>query len=97
MTVAIPSIGNDLNFTQADLAWPLQAYKFVHPITPPSCLTDRDPSLTYGCLLLLTGRLADKYGRRTVFLIGAALFSLLSVPPIFTKGTPDVFLTRVIN
>lgn len=29
MTVAIPSIGNDLKFTQADLAWPLQAYKFV--------------------------------------------------------------------
>lgn len=32
MTIAIPSIGNDLKFTQADLAWPLQAYKFVHPI-----------------------------------------------------------------
>ena len=91
MTVAIPSIGSDLKFTQADLAWPLQAYKFVHPIAWSSFPSDRKYSLTYGCLLLLTGRLADKYGRRTVFLIGAALFSLLSIPPIFTTGTPGLF------
>ncbi|TFK56095.1 MFS general substrate transporter [Heliocybe sulcata] len=66
LTVAVPSIGRDLRFTQSDLSWPLQAF-----------------NLTYGCLLLLTGRLADKYGRRTVFLLGTALFALLSVPPIF--------------
>ncbi|KZT26051.1 MFS general substrate transporter [Neolentinus lepideus HHB14362 ss-1] len=66
ITVAIPSIGEDLDFTQSDLTWPLQAF-----------------SLTSGCLLLLTGRLADKYGRRPVFLIGTALFTFLSIPPIF--------------
>ncbi|TFK52815.1 MFS general substrate transporter [Heliocybe sulcata] len=66
ITVAIPSIGEDLGFTQSDLAWPLQAF-----------------NLTSGCLLLLTGRLADKYGRRPVFLIGTALFTFLSIPPIF--------------
>ena len=62
------------------------SYRLITPTT------DRECSLTYGCLLLLTGRLADKYGRRTVFLIGAALFSLLSIPPIFTTGATGHFL-----
>ncbi|TFK57587.1 major facilitator superfamily MFS-1 [Heliocybe sulcata] len=66
MTVAVPSIGQDLHFTQAALSWPLQAY-----------------NLTYGCLLLLTGRMADKYGRRPVFMVGTTWFTLLSIPPIF--------------
>ncbi|EPQ50753.1 MFS general substrate transporter, partial [Gloeophyllum trabeum ATCC 11539] len=66
VTVAIPSFGKDLHFSQSDLAWPLQAF-----------------NLTFGCLLLLTGRLADKYGRKPVFLIGTALFTFLSIPPIF--------------
>lgn len=66
MTVAVPSIGSDLSFSQATLSWPIQAY-----------------NLSYGCLLLLTGRMADKYGRRTLFMVGASWFTLLSIPPIF--------------
>ncbi|TFK52209.1 hypothetical protein OE88DRAFT_1657326 [Heliocybe sulcata] len=69
ITVAVPSIGRDLNFTEADLPWPVQAFKYV-----------------LGCFLLLAGRLADKYGRRNVFLAGTCLYTLLSIPPIFCPG-----------
>ncbi|KZT18240.1 MFS general substrate transporter [Neolentinus lepideus HHB14362 ss-1] len=66
LTVAVPSIGRDLNFTQPDLPWPVQAF-----------------NLTYGCFLLLAGRLADKYGRRNIFMMGTGWYTLLSIPPIF--------------
>jgi hypothetical protein len=36
-------------------------------------------SLTFGCFLLLWGRLADVYGRRLIFLWGSAFFSLTSI------------------
>ncbi|CAN9079726.1 unnamed protein product [Alternaria alternata] len=36
-------------------------------------------NLTFGCFLLLWGRLADVYGRRMIFLWGSAAFTLTSV------------------
>ncbi|KAF2853240.1 MFS general substrate transporter [Plenodomus tracheiphilus IPT5] len=43
-------------------------------------------SLTFGCFLLLWGRLADVYGKRMIFLWGSAAFTLTSIiPPFITN------------
>src|SRR5215469_10703323 len=60
--VALPSIQADLRFSQAGLAWVVNAYL-----------------IAFGGLLLLAGRLGDLAGRRNVFLVGLAVFTLASM------------------
>ena len=56
LTIALPTIQDDLNMDEHDLQWITAAY-----------------SLTNGCFLLLSGRLADVHGRKLVFLVSHAL------------------------
>jgi EmrB/QacA subfamily drug resistance transporter len=62
VNVALPSIQEDLGFSQSSLAWVVNAYL-----------------ISFGGLLLLSGRLGDLLGRRNVFLTGLALFTLASM------------------
>jgi EmrB/QacA subfamily drug resistance transporter len=62
VNVALPSIQDDLGFSQSDLAWVVNAYL-----------------ISFGGLLLLSGRLGDLLGRRSVFLFGLALFTTASL------------------
>jgi EmrB/QacA subfamily drug resistance transporter len=59
--VALPSIRQDLGFSEASLTWVVNAF-----------------TLAYGGCLLLGGGLGDLYGRRRIFLIGIAFFTLAS-------------------
>jgi hypothetical protein len=52
LTIALPTIRDDLNMNENDLQWVAAAY-----------------SLTNGCFLLLSGRLADVHGRKRMFLV----------------------------
>jgi len=52
LTIALPTIQDDLNMNEHDLQWIAAAY-----------------SLTNGCFLLLSGRLADVHGRKKMFLV----------------------------
>ena len=61
VNVALPTIQHDLHFTQAALAWVIDAYL-----------------ITFAGALLLAGRLGDLIGRKRVFLVGVALFTLAS-------------------
>jgi MFS family permease len=61
VNVALPTIQRDLHFTQASLAWIIDAYL-----------------ITFAGALLLAGRLGDLVGRKKVFLVGVALFTLSS-------------------
>lgn len=61
VTVALPSIGAELNFIEGGLAWVVNAY-----------------GLALGGLMLLGGRFGDTFGRRRMFLIGVALFTIAS-------------------
>lgn len=61
VTVALPSIGEELGFTDGGLVWVVNAY-----------------GLALGGLMLLGGRFGDTFGRRRVFLIGVAVFTLAS-------------------
>jgi EmrB/QacA subfamily drug resistance transporter len=62
VNVALPSIQNDLGFSQASLAWVVNGYL-----------------ITFGGLLLLSGRLGDLIGRRRIFLIGLTVFTAASL------------------
>jgi EmrB/QacA subfamily drug resistance transporter len=62
VNVALPSIQDDLGFSQSGLAWVVNAYL-----------------IAFGGLLLLAGRLGDLIGRRRVFLVGLAVFTLASL------------------
>jgi EmrB/QacA subfamily drug resistance transporter len=58
VNVALPSIQDDLGFSQSNLAWVVNAYL-----------------IAFGGLLLLAGRFGDLVGRKTVFLVGLAVFT----------------------
>jgi len=62
VNVALPSIKNDLHFSQESLQWVITAY-----------------SIFFGGVLLLGGRLADLLGRRRLFMVGLALFTVSSL------------------
>jgi len=62
VNVALPSIQDDLGFSQSSLAWVVNAYL-----------------IAFGGLLLLAGRLGDLIGRRRVFLVGLAIFTIASL------------------
>ena len=62
VNVALPSIQDDLGFSQSNLAWVVNAYL-----------------ISFGGLLLLGGRLGDLLGRRRIFMIGLAIFTVASL------------------
>jgi EmrB/QacA subfamily drug resistance transporter len=62
VNVALPSIREDLGFSQASLAWVVNAY-----------------AITYAGFMLLGGRLGDLLGRRRLYIIGIAVFTLASL------------------
>ncbi|MEO8289894.1 MAG: MFS transporter [Gaiellaceae bacterium] len=62
VNVALPSIGEALNFSRENLQWVISAY-----------------AITFGGFLLLAGRAADLLGRRRVFMVGVALFTIASL------------------
>ena len=62
VNVALPSIKDDLGFSQSGLAWVVNAYL-----------------ISFGGLLLLSGRIGDLLSRRDVFLSGLTVFTLASI------------------
>jgi EmrB/QacA subfamily drug resistance transporter len=62
VNVALPSIKDDLGFSEENLQWVISAY-----------------ALVFGGFLLLGGRAADVLGRRRLFLVGLAVFTIASL------------------
>src|SRR5437764_2826358 len=76
VNVALPTIKNDLNFSQDGLQWVITAYAIV-----------------FGGVLLLGGRMADLLGRRRLFVIGLAIFTVSSLLDglAWSEGSPIAF------
>jgi EmrB/QacA subfamily drug resistance transporter len=62
VNVALPAIQQDLNFSQGDLTWVVNAFL-----------------VSFGSLLLLSGRIGDLVGRKRVFLAGLVTFTVASL------------------
>jgi EmrB/QacA subfamily drug resistance transporter len=62
VNVALPTIGEELEFSRDNLQWVITAY-----------------AIAFGGFLLLGGRAADLLGRRRVFMVGVALFTVASL------------------
>jgi len=54
-------------------------------------------TLVFAALLLLWGRLGDRYGRRLLFVIGAAGFASVSVLAAFAQSGPELIGSRVLQ
>lgn len=72
LTIALPTIGDQLGFGGQDLQWPLTMY-----------------SLLNGAFLLLSGALADAYGRRLFFFIGILWLMIFSLATTFVKTSTE--------
>src|SRR5215472_14275645 len=62
VNVALPTIKNDLHFSESGLQWVITAY-----------------AILFGGVLLLGGRMADLLGRRRIFMVGLAVFTIFSL------------------
>ena len=54
-------------------------------------------ALTFGCFLLLWGRLADVYGKRLVFILGCAWFALMSLITPFVPNEIGFDVIRALQ
>jgi EmrB/QacA subfamily drug resistance transporter len=80
VNVALPAIQNDLGFSDASLAWVVNAY-----------------TLFFGGFLLLGGRAADLFGRRTLFIAGVVVFSLASLANGLATSETQLIIGRAIQ
>lgn len=54
-------------------------------------------TLVFAALLLVWGRLADRYGRRLLFVTGAIVFAAASVLAAFAQSGPELIGSRVLQ
>jgi hypothetical protein len=79
LTIALPTIQDDLEMNEHDLQWIAAAY-----------------SLTNGCFLLLSGRLADVHGRKKMFLAGTIWNALWTLVGGFMNTGAGLVVTRAL-
>src|SRR5436309_5427945 len=80
VNVALPSIRDDLDFSQESLQWVITAY-----------------SIMFGGALLLGGRLADILGRRRLFMIGLAVFTVSSLLDGLAWSETSLIAFRIVQ
>lgn len=78
VTLAIGFVMAMLDVTVVNVALPSIAVQFVVPLTDLVWIVD-GYTLTFAALLLVAGALADRYGAKTVYLAGLAVFTLASL------------------
>ena len=76
MAIAVLVIAND--FTSLSVALPAIEAEFSSDVTTVQWIIT-GYALVFGVLIVTGGRLADMFGRRRIFLIGASLFTVFSV------------------
>jgi EmrB/QacA subfamily drug resistance transporter len=80
VNVALPSIQEDLGFSQSSLAWVVNAYL-----------------IAFGGLLLLAGRVGDLIGRKSVFMVGLAVFTAASLACGLAQSQEVLIAARFIQ
>jgi EmrB/QacA subfamily drug resistance transporter len=80
VNVALPTIGEELNFSRENLQWVITAY-----------------TIAFGGFLLLGGRAADLLGRRRVFMVGVALFTIASLVCGLSTSEGMLIVSRAVQ
>lgn len=78
VTLAIGFVMAMLDVTVVNVAIPSIALQFAVPLTDLVWIVD-GYTLTFAALLLVAGALADRYGAKTVYLAGLAVFTVASL------------------
>lgn len=78
LTVAVPSMTEDLGASAQDTQWILDSYILV-----------------FAGLLLTSGSLGDRFGRRKVMIVGLLLFGAASLAAVFCTNPGEVIAVRV--
>ncbi|MDR6601182.1 DHA2 family methylenomycin A resistance protein-like MFS transporter [Achromobacter deleyi] len=78
VTLAIGFVMAMLDVTVVNVALPSIALQFTVPLTDLVWIVD-GYTLTFAALLLVAGALADRYGAKTIYLCGLAVFTLASL------------------
>ena len=86
MALAVLVIAND--FTALSVALPAMEMEFGADVTTVQWVIN-GYALVFGVLIVTGGRLADMFGRRKIFFIGAAIFSIFS---LFGGLAPNIWM-----
>lgn len=78
LTVAVPSMAEDIGASTQDIQWILDSYILV-----------------FAGLLLTSGSLGDRFGRRKFMIIGLLLFGAASLAATFCTNPGEVITARV--
>ncbi|WP_239257232.1 MFS transporter [Listeria ilorinensis] len=54
-------------------------------------------ALAFGVVLILAGRLGDKFGRKNLYLIGITIFLLMSITAGFAQSEESLIISRVVQ
>ena len=95
VTIALPSIGKELDFDESKLQWLVSAYSLSS--VRRRCVAEKGETclhLIQGCLLLVLGRLADLYGRKKLFTMGSFWLFALSLGCSFVNGQENSLACR---
>ena len=77
LNVAIPSLINDLDASNSEIQWIIDAY-----------------TLVFAGLLLTTGSLSDRFGRKGALQIGIVLFAIGSASAALSTSTVQLIASR---
>lgn len=91
MALAVLVIAND--FTALSVALPAIESEFGADVTTVQWVIN-GYALVFGVLIVTGGRLADMFGRRRIFFIGAAIFSIFSLLGGLTPNISVLLLSR---
>ncbi|MCX6411793.1 MAG: MFS transporter, partial [Actinobacteria bacterium] len=80
VNVALPTIQSDLNPTQSQLQWIINAYILV-----------------FAALILLGGKLGDRFGRKRLFIVGLVGFTVWSAACALASTTDQLILFRALQ
>jgi EmrB/QacA subfamily drug resistance transporter len=92
MCLGVLVIAND--FTALNVALPAIERDFDVDVSTVAWVINAY-ALTFGMAIVTGGRLADMFGRRRIFFIGAAMFAAFSLLGAFAQSAPQLIAMRV--
>ncbi len=96
VTLAIGFVMAMLDVTVVNVALPSIALQFTVPLTDLVWIVD-GYTLTFAALLLVAGALADRYGAKTVYLAGLAVFTVASLLCGLAPNADMLILARMLQ